>query len=140
MKRIGEVEAILFKLNNGTPLFLLLKRALDRGGFWQPVTGGINPGEEIKNALVREINEETGVKDFIRIIDNVYYFEFDGGNGFMKEYVFGVEISPDQNIQISEEHTERRWCSLEEAIELLKWDSNKEGFRRLYSLLERDKA
>jgi lipoyl(octanoyl) transferase len=39
---------------------LLLKRAPDRGGFWQPVTGRIDPGEEPIETARRELREETG--------------------------------------------------------------------------------
>ncbi len=39
---------------------LLLKRAPARGGFWQPVTGRIDPGEMAIEAARRELREETG--------------------------------------------------------------------------------
>ena len=43
------------------PLFLLLKTRLDRGEFWQPVTGGVEAGETVLNAALREAREETGL-------------------------------------------------------------------------------
>jgi dihydroneopterin triphosphate diphosphatase len=30
------------------------------GGFWQPVTGGVGPGESALQAIAREVREETG--------------------------------------------------------------------------------
>ena len=36
--------------------------------------------------------------------------------------------------QKREEHTERKWCTLEESLNLLKYNSNKEGFKKLYNI------
>ena len=40
------------------------------------------------------------------------------------EYTFAVKLE-NKELQISEEHTEYRWVTYEEAIELLRYDSNK---------------
>ena len=137
--RVAQVEVIIFKLLGDEPLFLLFKRNLLKGGFWQGITGGIKPGEKIEDAMKREVFEETGLVRWIRQMDNIHYFEYDSGvpeYGIMKEYVFALEISSDQNIKISDEHTEMRWCNLEEALKLLKYDNNKDGFRKLYLLVK----
>src|SRR5919197_400468 len=39
---------------------LLLRRSEARGGFWQPVTGRLEPGEAPEAAARRELHEETG--------------------------------------------------------------------------------
>jgi lipoyl(octanoyl) transferase len=39
---------------------LLLRRSPERGGFWQQVTGRIEPGESPEQAARRELREETG--------------------------------------------------------------------------------
>jgi lipoyl(octanoyl) transferase len=39
---------------------LLLKRAPERGGFWQPVTGRMDPGETAMETARRELREEIG--------------------------------------------------------------------------------
>ena len=40
-----EIEGILFKRADGKIQYLLLKRHPEKGGFWQPVTGGLEEGE-----------------------------------------------------------------------------------------------
>ena len=40
---------------------LLLERA-DHPGYWQSVTGGVDPGEELAAAAAREVFEETGLR------------------------------------------------------------------------------
>ena len=40
------------------------------------------------------------------------------------EYAFACELT-DQEIRLSSEHTEYRWMDLEEAVQYLKFDSNR---------------
>ena len=135
--RIAQVEVIIFKLIDHKPVFLLLKRHPERGGFWQPVTGGVEADEDLRVAALREMEEETGIRDTIKVLENVHYFEFEanGGYGWTKEYVYGVEVNKKVQVVISDEHTEMKWCSLEESLDLLKYESNREGFRKIAGML-----
>lgn len=134
--RIAQIEVIVFKLIQKKPLFLLLKRQPDRGGFWQPVTGGVEKGEELLTSALREMEEETGIDHYVRVLENLHYFEFEanGGHGWTKEYVYGVQVHEDAESVISGEHSEQKWCFLEEALELLKYETNKVGFRKVEAL------
>lgn len=135
--RTTQVEVIVFKIVDGKILFLLLKRTEQRGRFWQPVTGGVHDGESLTDAVKRELLEETGIKDFVRIYNDIHSFEFNIEKyGTLKEYVFGVRIADNIDAKLSSEHTEMKWCSLDEALNLLKYDSNKIGFKRLAVLAE----
>jgi dATP pyrophosphohydrolase len=126
-----QVEAIIFRRNGNKIEYLLLKRIPERNGFWQPVTGGVEEGETRKEALHREIREETGVKNVITVIEGLHYFEFSDPN-LNQEYVYGVEVSPSEEIVLDgKEHSEYRWSSFEEALQLLNWKENKEALRRL---------
>lgn len=130
-----QVQAILFRESNEKIQYLVVKRTPEREGFWQPVTGGLEEGESRVEALRREVLEETGIKDFVRIIEDVHYFEYSGPH-FTKEYVFGVEIPPTEKIVLDEgEHSEFRWCSFEDALNLLKWKENKEALTKLNEIL-----
>jgi len=135
-KRTMQVEVLVFKIVGDKTLFLMLKRNKEKGGFWQPITGGVEEGESLTQAVNRELWEETGISEYLRVINDVYYFEFDTTEyGKLKEYVFGIEVAPDINAKLSPEHTEMKWCTLEESIALLKYDDNKTGFKKLISLL-----
>jgi len=113
-----------------------LKRNEQRGGFWQPVTGGVEDGENLIEAVNRELREETGVTKYLRIIENLHYFEFQSERyGKLKEYVFGVEVDSGITIKISPEHTEMKWCDLNDALTLLKHDNNKVGFKKISQLI-----
>ncbi len=130
-----QVEAILFRRKNGRTKYLLLKRTPEREGFWQPVTGGVEEGETRIDALKREVTEETGIKGILGIIEGIHYFEFSDPY-LSKEYVYGVEVSADEKVVIDEkEHSEFRWCSLQETLRLMKWKENKEALKKLNGIL-----
>ncbi|OGF26754.1 hypothetical protein A2303_05160 [Candidatus Falkowbacteria bacterium RIFOXYB2_FULL_47_14] len=111
--------------------FLLLKRVPERGGFWQPLTGGVEAGENDQEAIKREIREETGMEEIKQIIDSGYEFEFSDKNGNFKERVYGAEIALDAKVILSHEHSEMKWVSKDEVPAMLKWPNNIEGFKRV---------
>ena len=137
-----QVQGILFREIDRGIEYLLLKTTPEREDFWQPVTGGLEEGETKVEALKREVWEETGIKNIARIIENVDYFEYPDahfikGFDFIKEYVFGVEVDPNVRIAINgKEHSQFKWCSFQEALELLKWDENKKALSRLNEILD----
>lgn len=135
--RIAQAQVIVFKMVDEKPLFLLLKRQENRGGFWQAITGGIEGGEAFLEAAKRELNEETGIASVIKWFEDIHFFEFEfnGGYGWSKEYVFGAQVDPSTTVKLSDEHSQMKWCNLEEALDLLKYESNKEGFRKLSKLI-----
>jgi len=136
-----QVQGILFRKIDTEIQYLLLKRTPEKEDFWQPVTGGLEEGETRVEALKREVWEETGITNAARIIENVDYFEYSDAHfikeyDFIKEYVFGVEVDPDERITIDgKEHSKFRWCSFQEALELLKWDENRKALSRLNEIL-----
>ncbi len=131
-----QVEAIIFRRTNDEIEYLLLKRVPQRNGFWQPVTGGVEEGETRIEAVYREICEETGVRNLLQVIEDLYCFEFSDPHS-NREYVYGVEISSKERIVLdSEEHSEYRWCDFHKAMELLHWKENREALRRLSQLLK----
>jgi 8-oxo-dGTP pyrophosphatase MutT (NUDIX family) len=115
-----QVEVIVFRIINNETSFLILKRNESKGSFWQPISGGVNEGEDVVDAAKRELEEETGIKEHIRIIENVHFFEFKvEGVGLLKEFVFAVEVDPNTKIKISNEHVDLKWCSFEDALSFL---------------------
>jgi 8-oxo-dGTP pyrophosphatase MutT (NUDIX family) len=136
-----QVQGILFRESSRGIEYLLLKTTPQREDFWQPVTGGMEEGETRVGALKREVSEETGIRNIVRIVENVDYVEYPDahfvkGFDFIKEYVFGVEVDPNERIVIDgKEHSQFKWCSFQEALRLLKWEENKKALSKLDQIL-----
>ena len=117
------------------------------GNYWQPITGGGEKGETPEEAARREIQEEVGItKDCnITALDSKAYIPVIGVTGeytwgddvfVIPEYTFGVEVN-NKHLELSEEHEEYRWVNYEEAVKMLKWDSNKNALWELNERLMR---
>ena len=131
-----EVQAVIFRLKP-TLEFLILHRVPEKGGFWQNLSGGVEEGESLLNALKRELKEEVSIdKQIKRIIEDVYFYEWEQAGQKIKEWVFAVEVYPNTEVKLSEEHDEYRWCDAEEAKALLKWEDTKIAIDRTIQKLK----
>lgn len=87
------------------------------GGTWECAGGKIEFGEGLEAALVREINEETGLAV---TVDSLLY-----AASFLTDPARQVVIitylcrSGEQAIRLSEEHTDYRWCTKAQLHRLL---------------------
>ncbi|AIS61047.1 NUDIX hydrolase [Listeria ivanovii] len=108
---------------------------------WQFISGGGEDTELPAKTAVRECKEELNLDielivfklDSLAHIPGIYF-------GFNKpyvipEYCYAAELTEYQHdIRLSSEHVQFKWLSYQEAMEVLKWDSNKTA---LYELNER---
>lgn len=134
-----------FKQSEEKIEYLLLKRTEERGGFWQGVTGHTERSEKIIDGAKRELLEETSfIPKFIFQTEHSYKIEiaeefkeqYPPNTTELSEYVFLARIDQVDDPTIdSFEHTDWRWCSYEEALELLKWEENKKALEYCHNLL-----
>jgi len=110
------------------------------------VTGGVESGETIEQTARRELTEETGfAPDDLQVIDFTYTFSPDE---FFKDvyetkpdeirvHVFVARVPPDSEPTIDPvEHDEYRWCSYDDALELLYWWDDKKSLKRVAEFLD----
>lgn len=128
-----QIQAFVYRLESGTPMYLLLKRRPDIGGFWQGVTGALKPGEAEDAAAAREIMEETGldVSAVERLafshsfpVEEQWKHLYDESVTEIFEHAFAAE-TVETNVTICDEHTEFKWVNFGDAYKLLKWPGNK---------------
>jgi 8-oxo-dGTP pyrophosphatase MutT (NUDIX family) len=120
---------------------LLIRRAPDRifPGLWQGVTGGVEPGERVPAAALREVDEETGLGaadlEAFYDLDQAVPFYDEGSDAVVVSALFAVRVRPDAVPRVSHEHDGMRWVSAAEAPSLAIWPSYAESVRRVRDLL-----
>ncbi|XMB85815.1 NUDIX pyrophosphatase [Mycoplasmatota bacterium WC44] len=144
MRAFFQVLVIPYRINYGSLEFAILKRSDLL--VWQGVAGGGEDDETPHEAAKRETCEELNICDNVKFIsldtkcsiptsifENIKRYR-DKGIYVIDEFCFGVEVEANFTLELSQEHSEFKWCTYKEAYELLEWDSNKTA---LWELNER---
>jgi dATP pyrophosphohydrolase len=127
----------------GRTEYAIFKRS--DAAYWQFIAGGGEGEETPIEAAKREANEEAGIPFHFEYItlDSKNTVPIEGVTGeftwgenifVIPEYTFGVR-SDDREIVLSKEHTESVWLGYQEAVAMLKWDSNKNALWELNARL-----
>ncbi len=115
----------------GKILCLLRDRANYQKGEWELMYGRIDQHEELFEALRREVKEETGLEGFtIERLLRVWHFY--RGEKKPETEIHGFTfycVSETQNVTLSTEHSEYRWVSPQEALNLITIDGVKEDIK-----------
>ncbi|MBA7600045.1 hypothetical protein ES703_07091 [subsurface metagenome] len=117
----------------GHPDYAIFKRR--DGEYWQFIGGGGENTEKPIESAKREAFEEAGISpdseyisldscNTVPVVGVTGEFTWGKDVYVIPEYTFGVKSDSDI-ITLSKEHTEHRWVSYEDAVAMLKWDSNK---------------
>ncbi len=136
--RPGAEIWLLQKPTDGQPAeaLLLRKRHGVYPAFWQPATGGQEPGETILQTAIREAFEETAVQlvegQLIVMREN-QIVEMPKSDFVWSGTVFYTWLTPEQSAQvaISDEHDGHGWFTFEQAAKVLKWPINLENLEYL---------
>lgn len=137
MKIKRGVTGIVYSEKNGKRYFLLLHRVLNWKG-WEFPKGGIEEGEKLEETVLREIQEETALKD-LKIVGKVAEkMEWKTESMRYVYDVFLVRGNIEEKIQLQEgvaEHDSFEWVEGEKVVEKLTHENNKEHFRNALLLL-----
>jgi 8-oxo-dGTP pyrophosphatase MutT (NUDIX family) len=118
---------------NGEPKYLLLHY---KGGHWDFVKGNIEEGESEKETVLRELEEETGIRDgrFIEgFRETINYIYKRKRQVFYKEVVFYLLSTSTKDVKLSFEHQGYDWLSYDEAMKRLTFKNAKQVLEKAKS-------
>ncbi|NUF78074.1 dihydroneopterin triphosphate diphosphatase [Snodgrassella sp. ESL0323] len=132
--------SVLIVIYDNNRQILLLERA-DKPGFWQSVTGSLEPGETIEQTAKRELAEETGIysNDIFNWQQSSIYeiyphwrHRYAPGVTHNTEHIFSLCVTAETPILLSpREHLDYIWCSPEQAAEKVFSPSNRSAILQL---------
>lgn len=93
---------------------VLLLKATYTDAAWGLPGGGLDVGETIHQALIRECLEELGCSITIDYLSGIYFHSLFNSHAV----IFRCHLSNNVNIQLSEEHSESRWFNLDELSQI----------------------
>jgi 8-oxo-dGTP diphosphatase len=115
-ERDGIVQLVVGAVVRDGGNVLLLRRPADdfMGGIYELPSGKVDPGEDLRTALVREVKEETGL-DVADITGYLGHFDYRSGTGkASRQFTFSVEVAATEPVVLTE-HDGYRWQSLGES-------------------------
>lgn len=126
------VSGVALACVDGQTKMALLKRSEE--GFWCHVAGKIEAGETAWQAIIREFFEETQI--VVRKLYSAEYLEqfyVASANRIDVVPAFVVFCPPEQEIILNSEHTEYRWCTLDEAKALVPYPNQKALYEHIWN-------
>ncbi|MCQ1056914.1 NUDIX domain-containing protein [Photobacterium sp. ZSDE20] len=110
---------------------LLLKRADE--GYWCHVAGKIEKSETAWQAFLRELKEETQLcATRLYNADYLQQFYYPRTDQIFIAIGFVVYCDPEIKVTLNNEHTDYRWCSLEEALQLAPHPNQRKFYQHVW--------
>jgi dATP pyrophosphohydrolase len=142
MTRYKQPVSVLVVIHTPDLQVLLLERA-DYPGYWQSVTGSCEPGEALRDTVIREVREETGLdasqyalSDWQLQTDYEIYprwrHRYAPGVTVNTEHVFGLQLPHSLPVQLApREHLNFEWLPWQDAADKVFSPSNRAAILQL---------
>lgn len=132
---------IVFRIIDGTIEILLLQ---DLKARWSLPKGHIESGETAKQAALREVSEETNLKE-LKILTNLdkihFFYRLNGKLIFMTNYIFLIESTNLEEHITTEEDVpwivDVQWFEAEQAYDILEYKATKAIMRTAINLIKK---
>ncbi len=148
MRRPEEALVVVHREGDAGREFLVLERAPDRHGYWHVVAGALEWGESAAAAAARELREETGLDARPEDLEREYAYSLDEEPPDVRArfapeiaeiaiHAFAAEAPAAWEPTLDEEHVGYRWCNLDDALALLRYEEPRDATREVARRLER---
>jgi len=127
---------IVFRIENGRPLYLLLKHP----SYWGFPKGHLEDGETEEDTARRELAEEAGlteveiVPDFREVIE--YWFKKEG-HSIHKKVIFFLARTENTDLTLSSEHEDAGWFDFVESERRARYRSQRALLRKANERVKR---
>jgi bis(5'-nucleosidyl)-tetraphosphatase len=138
MLREKSCGAVIFTKKDESTKYLLLNYA---AGHWDFVKGNVEPNENERQTVVRELQEETSITNAQFIEDfrePIIYFYRRQGLTVHKEVVFFVMEAYTDKVQLSFEHVGYAWLDYQHAMEKLTFKNSKDILQKAHDFLKKN--
>ncbi|MGW2724514.1 NUDIX domain-containing protein [Streptomyces sp. NPDC001492] len=126
MSKRQAIVAVLRR--NGRVLAIRRGPGVSRPGYWQPLSGKVEPGETQEQAVVREVREEVGLT--VSPLAKVWESETD--DGLFRLHWWTADATTGEIVPDPVEVAETRWVTPEEFLALTPvFDGDREFFERI---------
>jgi bis(5'-nucleosidyl)-tetraphosphatase len=131
LSKVAEAGGIVVRFDDEKPRFLIVK-ANENPNHWIFPKGHIEAGECAKEAAIREVREEAGIEATVLARAGAFEFDHEGETIEVEFYLLEYTRTVGGG-----EQRESRWCTLEEANNLLTFDDAKDLLRSSLKILEK---
>jgi 8-oxo-dGTP pyrophosphatase MutT (NUDIX family) len=141
VKNERSAGVILYRLEDDggehpRPVYLLL----DYGRHWDYAKGHVEKGEDDVTAAFRELEEETGITDAVRVGDFAYeftyFFKSKTGGLIRKTVIFFLARTERKRAKLSHEHEGYAFLPFDEAVDRVTYKTAKETLRAAHAYLQ----
>nr|MDO8081009.1 NUDIX domain-containing protein [Candidatus Freyarchaeota archaeon] len=135
MPREFSAGVVIYRMENGKPKYLILKH---ERGHWDFVKGNVEKNEKLRDTVIREAREETGIQDlkFDDDFENkISYFYKRGGGTVYKEVVFHLAETKTDQVKISYEHVGYNWLNYDGALKGLSYENSIKTLKKAHKIV-----
>lgn len=142
MKEMPGIIAVLCKKSLGGWRFAVFQRKLGWEG-WELIKGSLEDKESYEEAAKREVEEESGIREFLRVVDlnfeSSWEYENNGEKILKRMHVFLIEVPENARINTkkSVEHSAGHFLNFRDAYRILEFGNMKEALKRAKEFLEK---
>lgn len=108
-------------------------------GHWDFVKGNVEPNENEKDTVIRELKEETGIVD-AQFVDGyrekIEYFYRRQGTTIHKEVIFFLIETHTEQVKLSYEHVGYTWLNYQRAMEKLTFKNARDVLQKAHALMK----